>query len=171
VLKSFLVNTKKLLEEIENVSENTLDDYATIIHGIKGSSRGVCAEIIGSMAEMLENASNAGDFQYVKTNSNIFISTSGKFIAEVENILQVLNTDKPIKNKPALDTLSRLRKACEKFDMNGVEEAMAKLETWQYNNDDGLVKWLRERVDMVDFKGIIKTISRQGYDPKQSEEA
>jgi len=161
VLRSFAANTRNLLESMENVGKGTLAEYAIAVHGIKGSSWGIFADAVGNAAEGLENASKAGDFEYVSAHNRKFIDDARDLIRELEDMIAVISGDdqKQIKDKPAAETLSNLLAACEAFAMEGVYEAMKELENFEYKSGNELVLWLRENVDMMNYMEIAERLS------------
>ena len=163
ILHSYMVHTRPLLDSIKDVTEEQLADYAIAVHGIKGASRGIYADIIGSAAENLEKAAKAGDFIYVITHNDTFLNTVWKLIFDLENLLSNLNTGnpKPIKDKPDEETLSRLLEACKSYNMDSVDDAMAEIENYQYDADDGLVSWLIDNIRQMRFKKIVERLSKQ----------
>jgi signal transduction histidine kinase/CheY-like chemotaxis protein len=52
VLRSYAENTPPLLEAIKEVDADNLAGYAVTVHGIKGASRGICAEAAGDKAKL-----------------------------------------------------------------------------------------------------------------------
>jgi signal transduction histidine kinase/CheY-like chemotaxis protein len=67
VLLSYAKNTRPLIDSLKKYLESeNLEDFAITIHGIKGSSYGICAEDAGKAAEALESASKAGDLAAVQ---------------------------------------------------------------------------------------------------------
>ena len=161
VLHSYAVNTRPLLESIEHINEDELADYATTVHGIKGSSRGIFADMVGDSAENLERAAKAGDFNYVKKHNPTFLDTVWKFIYDLEDMLSDKSTEnpKPKKDKPDNKTLSKLLVACKTYNMDGADTAMTEIKSYQYESDNGLVDWLSENVKLVNFKQIIEKLS------------
>ena len=161
VLRSYTVNTRPLLASITDVGEADLEDYAVIMHGIKGSSRGIFADMIGDSAENLEKAARAGDFGYVSHHNPTLIEAIGKLISDLEDTLDAADdkASEPIKDKPDEETLARLLAACRDYQMDTVEEIMTELERCSYTADDGLVSWLREKVELTGFQQIIGRLS------------
>ncbi|MCL2704864.1 MAG: ATP-binding protein [Spirochaetaceae bacterium] len=162
ILRSFTLNTRSMLEQIKEVRQETLSDYSITVHGIKGSSRGIFAEKIGAKAEALEKAAKAGDFNFVIDNNPDFIETVEQFIALIDNFLDKIEAEKkpkPKKEKPDRETLAQLLAASKSFDMDGADAAIAELERYEYDHENGLVTWLRESVDEADFKRIIIKLS------------
>ena len=156
VLASYAANTPFLLEKARTVDKENLSDYAVIVHGIKGSSRGICAELVGRKAEALERAAKEGNITYVLENNVQFIEETEKLISGLKEFLHDLEllNPKSKKDKPEKEVLKKLLTACEKFDMDGVDEAMAEIDNYEYESDEGIAVWLRENVSQMNFKQI-----------------
>ena len=161
ILHSYTVNTRPLLESIERVGNDKLADYAIIVHGIKGSSRGIFADMIGDSAEHLELAAKSGDFNYVNRHNPTFLNAAWKLIHDIEDMLSDINTEspKPVRDKPDDEALSRLLAACKAYNMDGAAAAMAELDGYQYTSDGGLVEWLQKNVKLTNFKQIVERLS------------
>jgi len=161
VLHSFARNTKSLLDKIRNPSPDTLADYGIIVHGIKGSSRGIYATLLGTKAEALEKAAKEHDLQFVLSNNQLFIDETLKLIENIDNAHVKIAAESGIeeKNMPDRDLLAKLRDACIQFDVDLIDQAMEELELYQYKSDDGLAQWLRENVDMMNYKDIAEKIT------------
>ena len=157
VLRSYAVNTRLLLEAAGEVRRENLADYAVAIHGIKGSSRGICADRLGDRAAALEKAAKAGDFDFVAANNDAFLEATERLVDDLDALLRHMADLKPKRDQPDRGVLDRLRAACEAYDMDGVDAAMAELELYEY--DDGLVAWLREHVDRMNVTQIKETLS------------
>jgi len=87
ILHSFAASTPSLLEAAQRVAREHLADYAIVVHGLKGSSRGICADMAGDMAEALEKAAREGNIDFVMANNALFIDTVRKLIADIEAML------------------------------------------------------------------------------------
>ena len=161
ILHSFAVNTRPLLEIIKDVDENSLDEYAVAVHGIKGSARGICASILGNRAEGLENAAKVGDLELVKAINPYFLENVLQLIADIENYLDKVKvvSNKPKKEKLEKEELARLLVACENYNISEIDAVMADIESYEYEFDDGLAIWLRENVDQMNYTEIIEKLS------------
>ena len=161
VLRSYAKNTPPLLETLNTMDKNNLDEYITVVHGIKGSSRGIFAEKIGDIAEALENAASAGDYGYIEKDTATLVKAIRFLISDITKMLKEFDEDnlKATKDKPDIETLERLCRACVNYDMNSVDDALDELETFDYENDGDLVVWLRENVEQMNFEEIIEKLS------------
>jgi CheY-like chemotaxis protein len=175
VVKSFAQNTPPLLDKIRAfstecpvehpaspserralLSEEELNDYAIIVHGIKSSSRSIGAEDLGAQAEALEHAAKAGNVDFIRENHRVFIQEADQLLdglgAEINRV--AAEHPKPRKTEPAEETLEDLLQACRAFDIDGVDRAMEELESCEYETGADLVAWLREKADGMGFKEI-----------------
>jgi CheY-like chemotaxis protein/HPt (histidine-containing phosphotransfer) domain-containing protein len=164
ILKSFAVNTKLVLQTINEVNKDNLPNYAITVHGIKGSCRGICAEAAGTQAEALEHAAKAGDIDFVLAHNAALIEAVSKLIAKLDDIFgekeNSLKKDKPKKDKPYAEALSRLRTGCEDYNIEEIETVMKEIEAFQYTADDGLALWLRGNVDQMNYMEIAEKLSQ-----------
>jgi signal transduction histidine kinase len=161
ILKSFTRNTKFILGDIKEVSEINIAEYAIIVHGIKSSCYGICAEKMGYRAEVLEKAAKARDIASVTANNASFIEDLLKMIANVEDALssESEKTERPKIEKPYREALERLKTACDNFQIDEIDKAMNEIEFFEYTADDGLTNWLRENTDKMNFMEIADKLS------------
>ena len=161
VLRSYSKNTPPLIEASGNVTKDNLADYVTIIHGIKGSSSSICAEDTAILADELEKAAIAGDYNYVAANNATLLKMASTLISDVNKMLEQIDIDnqKQIKERPDKDTLEKLRIACENYDMRSVDTALEELEANEYEFDGELIIWLRDNVEQMNLDEINKKLS------------
>jgi hypothetical protein len=162
VLKSYASNTPPLLEKALNfATEGGLPEYAIIVHGIKSSSRSIGAEMTGGRAEALEHAAKAGDIAFVRLNNDAFIQAAQKLASEMSVMLSSFEEENPKPKKAAPDAgvLANLLRSCEEYDIDGVDEAMAELEGFEYESGAELVGWLREQVSVMGFKQMAERLA------------
>jgi predicted negative regulator of RcsB-dependent stress response len=145
-----------------------LADYAVVIHGIKGASRGICADEVGDRAEALEKAAKAGDFDFVTANNTAFQKAAAKLVSDLDALLRDMAGPKPKRTQPDRGALDRLRTACEAYDMDGVDAAMAELESYEYTSDDGLVPWLKDNVARMNFAQIRERLAALDPDTEEA---
>jgi hypothetical protein len=65
---------------------------------------------------------------------------------------------KPRKKAPDKELLVKLRKSCESYDIDDVDEAMKELENAEYDEEGELVTWIREMVDMSKLGDVAKRL-------------
>jgi CheY-like chemotaxis protein len=162
VLHSYATSTRVLLEEVKSVGEENLHDYRIKVHGIKGSSLDLFAEQVGEAARALEQAAKDGDMSYINENNPPFCGELERLLDTLDALFVQLNEEnpKPVKDKPDDELLAKLLEACKAFDMDGVDAAMEEIEKYSYQNDDGLVSFLIDKADMMNFGEIVKKLSK-----------
>jgi signal transduction histidine kinase/CheY-like chemotaxis protein len=163
-LRSYVVHTPALLEAAQAM--DVLSDYAITVHGIKGSSYGISADPIGHKAEELEHAAKAGNADFVKKENEKFIKATEQFIANLAELLKMLEEkiEKPRKAAPDPALLAKIRDAAENYDMSGLDSAMEELEQCAYELDAELVLWLREQVVKSEFEQITERLMTQSME-------
>jgi signal transduction histidine kinase/CheY-like chemotaxis protein len=160
LLRSYITNTPVTLEKLKNVTAENLPGYVIAVHGLKGTSAGIGAEDIREQALQLENLSRAGDLEGVLARNDKLIADTQVIVANVKQWLDknVIQEKKPRQKTPDKNLLIKLRKNCENYDMDGIEEVMNQLESYEYEEDADLVKWIREEVDISKMGEIIKRL-------------
>jgi len=168
MLTSFANHTPKLLSKLREIDEKNLPEYATTVHGIKGSAYGICAHEVGRRAEALELAAKAGNFEAVRLDNEAFIKFVEILIADLAEFLR--QTDEaekesraktPKKRLPAPDRefLQELLKATSHFKTYRMEEIMAELEMYEYETGGELITWLRKQMDELEYNVIQERLS------------
>ena len=161
ILQSFVSSIMPLIEKVKNVSKDSLEDYMIIVHGIKGSCRGICAEAVGDLAETLEVAAKGGNFDFVAENNPSFIAAASKLVDDIKNALSDMaeKEDKPKKDKPETEMLVKLFEACKNLDTSQADEIIKEMERFEYESDGGLVLWLRESAEQMNYTEIAARLS------------
>ncbi|MDR2401407.1 MAG: response regulator [Deferribacteraceae bacterium] len=161
VLRSFAVSTSELLFQFQEIKEERLRDYAILLHGVKGSCRGICVEFLGNLAEDLEHAANSHDTDFVEQNCGEFLAETAKFINTLSNVLNEIEGEnpKPEKDVPAPDLLEKLAEYCNNFDMDGIDEVMTELDSYSYRSGRDLIQWLKNRIERLEFPEIRERLS------------
>jgi HPt (histidine-containing phosphotransfer) domain-containing protein len=156
VLRSYLQNTPLVIETVKGIGLDDLGRLAIHVHGIKGSSRGVCAFDVGDSAEAIENAAMAGERDFVRWNLSGFIESVQKLLTEIDGILSELapRSSKQKKLGPDAELLVKLISACEQYDMDGAEMALSEIDAYEYEQDEGLAAWLQENLLLSNFEQI-----------------
>jgi len=163
VLHSYAINTRAILASLRSISENRIHDYEITVHGIKGSSASICANDLAAFAKSLEKAAKAKDWEFISQHTQEFIETAQKLIADLDTLFSEIDADnpKPVKDKPDEDVLEKLKKACDAYDMDGVDAALDDIMQYAYEKDDGLAFWLKENVEQMNFSEIVDRLSKR----------
>jgi signal transduction histidine kinase/FixJ family two-component response regulator len=165
VLRTYVGNTSGGLKKLDLfLNDGKLRDYAITVHGLKGASYGICAYDAARAAERLEREAEAGDIEAVKAGHPAFKSMTDALLTEINTLLKKIDAGKPEAYRPDPKLLEELRRACGRYDMDGVDAAMGKLEAFRYTRGGELIARLRELADDMDFEGIIKTeYGKEGF--------
>jgi CheY-like chemotaxis protein len=84
VLLSYAENTVPLLQNMAGCLEaGSLEEYAIAVHGLKGSSYGVCANEVGKAAEALELAAKAGEMEAVAAGHGLLVEMAEELAATI----------------------------------------------------------------------------------------
>ncbi|MDR2351979.1 MAG: response regulator [Deltaproteobacteria bacterium] len=165
VIEAYVKYTGKILDQIkEPPLEDKLKDYAVLVHGIKGSSLNIGANLVGREAETLEHAAKAGDLQKVLANHDKFIEDAERLVVNFEAYLDSLAppaAEMDTLKVPSPDLLKKILVACGDFDIDSMEAAMAELEKYQYENQSDLVPWLREQLDNLEYDTIAERLGKE----------
>ena len=153
ILQSYARNTSPLLEHVLNVDFSNLSDYSVIVHGIKGSSRGIFAFSVGDQAEALENAADSGNHEFILANNHTFYTAVSQLVSDIEYALTKLITkEKQQKEAPDKDLLQQLKQACENYDIDLIDETMSELENYEYTTDNDLITTIRRKIDQGKYR-------------------
>jgi len=168
ILRTYFVHTPPILEKLRksanpSPSKEQIGDYTITVHGLKGSSYGICAESIGKQAEALENAARSEDMKFIAANNWHLIGAAETLIKNISDYLSKISETQEEKKKAAAPDQSLLTEyldACKNFKISSMENAQKKLEEYEYESESGaeLVKWLREQLDNLEYDAIIKKL-------------
>ena len=92
VLRSYAVHVPQSLDKLRHVSPESLRDYASTVHGIKGTSNTIGAEDMRQAALNQELLAKAGDLQGVLAHNEDFLRQGDKLIADIVLWLKQLDT-------------------------------------------------------------------------------
>jgi CheY-like chemotaxis protein len=164
ILQSFTINTKTILVKMKEVNKDNLAGYIVNVHGVKSSCRGICAEVMGDQAAALEKAAETGDIDFITTNNQSFINDVLTLITNIETALtnsrrESVKTTKIKKDKPYREILSKLKIACDNNQTEEIDAVMKEIEYFEYTDDNGLVRWLRENTDQMNYTAIAERIA------------
>ncbi|MCL2367305.1 MAG: ATP-binding protein, partial [Oscillospiraceae bacterium] len=159
VIESYATNTPALIERLRLVTQENLPSYAIHVHGLKGASGNIGAEIVREKAAHLEMLSKAGDLEGVLAENDALLEDAQALVANINTWLNaqcsISRTQLP---SPDLKLLKTLRHCCEQFDMSGVDACMEQLQRFCYEKDGYLIQWLQEKIDVSDFDAVSERI-------------
>ncbi|MDR3053615.1 MAG: Hpt domain-containing protein [Coriobacteriales bacterium] len=91
ILRTYIRSTPALLEklqsDLQDPSDENIQDYITTVHGLKGASYGVHANLVGDKAKALEFAAKDGDLKTVFSQNDALIATTQRMLSDLEAYL------------------------------------------------------------------------------------
>jgi len=145
-------------------SEATLREYVTAVHGVKGASYGICADGIGKSAEALEAAARRGDLGFIAANNEPLVDKASRLFADLQKCLAA-HVEKEGARIPASAPdpalLAELLAACRQFKSSAMEEILKKLDSFEYAAGGGLIPWLREQMDNLEYEAIEQRLTEE----------
>jgi PAS domain S-box-containing protein len=157
VLQSYVAHSPELLDKLRSLTRETLPDYAITVHGLKGASYGVCANGTGRDAEELEHAAKAADYEKVRAKNAAFIEKTEALLEDLRGLLESAagrGEEKQRAAAPDRALLEKLLDAARRFKPAVMEEAMAELESCEYESGGDLIPWLREEIDNLEYDAV-----------------
>jgi hypothetical protein len=162
VPRSSCKHTPAQLERLRTLTESparglSLADYIITVHGLKGSSYGICADGVGKEAEALESAARTGGLERVIAGNVPFIEKAEALLRDIGQLLEKAETAKGARQKipaPEKELLDQMLDAVKRYKTSGMEEILVKLESRDYESGGELVVWLREQMDNLEYDAI-----------------
>jgi PAS domain S-box-containing protein len=163
IIRSYCTHTPALLEKIRNFSGEELDQYTVAVHGLKGSSYGICADEAGNYAAALETAARAGDIETIKAKNGGLVNMVETLLSGLNEILEEIKKSeakKPQAGAPDRVLLVKILEACKQYRLASMEAALTALERYDYEYGGELVLWLREQLDNLEYEAIRERLNR-----------
>ena len=157
ILRSWHLHTPILLNKLRNVNTANLQKYAVSVHGLKGSSFGICADEIGKKADELESLAKNGDITAVQEQSSAFINKVEAMLNEVGELLNRIAASAGTREKKTsidIKLLDKMLEAVKRYKSALMEESMKEIELYDYEQDNELVTWLRLQMDNLEYDAI-----------------
>jgi exonuclease VII large subunit len=162
VLRSYCIHTPALLEKLRYYKNE--DEYIITVHGLKGSSAGICADVVTKQANALEQAARKKDMRFIERNNALFIKDVEKLLEKLREFLAAAaeqENEKTVSSQPDSVLLRELAEACKRYKANIMEEILEKLEMYRYESGGELVQWLREQMDNLEYDAIQKRLETE----------
>ncbi|MDR3255352.1 MAG: cache domain-containing protein [Synergistaceae bacterium] len=159
VIRSYVGHTPTLLRDVRGLERGNLPEYAVTVHGIKGSSFGICAVKVGEMAEELEFYAKRGEYEITRSKNVEFVMALEKLISDLGSILKEMDIASacharikmPMPNAALFDSLLE---RCGHYDSTGMEAILTELESYDYESGGEFVEWLRKKLDELEYDEI-----------------
>jgi len=170
VLRAWCKHTPELLEKLRVLTEpllnnssssldgESLDEYTIAVHGMKGSTYGICADKTAGKAAELEDAARRSDTEFIAANTGPLIEEAEKLLQNLEKLLACISSERSrpkLKAKsPDPGLLIQFLDACIHFKSSRMEEILGELEESEYESGGDLVEWLRDQTDNLEYDAI-----------------
>jgi HPt (histidine-containing phosphotransfer) domain-containing protein len=156
VIRTFVNTSPELLEILKDQTKENLSKYSVTVHGIKSVCYSFGAKDAGDKAKALEEKSLAMDLTFVQEHSSDFINIIEELIQGLKELLEAVSdkTEKPLKDMPDPEVLEKILEAAKNYDIRNLEEGIAVLEKYTYQEDPELVPWLRRQCEDLEFTAI-----------------
>ena len=169
VLRAWCMHTPALLEQLRNLTNGPLQDesigeYTIAVHGLKGSSYGICAGSVGKKAEDLEAASRRKDVEFVKAHNEILLKEAAALHQEIGKLLARADERmgaKPHAKSPDTELLKQFLEACKQFKSSLMEDIFENIDKFQYESGGDLVQWLREQMDNLEYDAMEQRLTEE----------
>jgi HPt (histidine-containing phosphotransfer) domain-containing protein len=168
VLRAWCKHTPASLEKLRGLAKaglggkDAMDEYVIAVHGLKGSSYGICAKAVGKAAETLEAAGRRGDAAFVEANTDAFLEEAALLYVRLREFLDSRAEKAEAKataRAPDPALLAEFLSSCKQYKSSAMEETLKKLESFEYETGGGLVSWLREQTDNLEYEAIEKRLA------------
>ncbi|MDR2199740.1 MAG: response regulator [Deltaproteobacteria bacterium] len=160
ILKSYVLHTTKLLETIKATAGSSFKDYAIAVHGLKGSSYGISANLVGDIAGKLEIMAKEGKSDNFADTHISLLDKTGKLISDINAVLTKLeerhrrDARKDSRACPDKELLQKLLDFSKRGKTSMMEEVLSELELYEYESQPDLIPYLREQMENFDY-GLI----------------
>jgi signal transduction histidine kinase/DNA-binding NarL/FixJ family response regulator len=164
ILKTYMIQGEELVDRVQDVSAESLREYAVTMHGFRGASCSLGADAIGKAAYELEAAAKAGDLETIHAKTPAFLNMLRVLLGDIRKLLE--QADSAVQSKPrepaaAPDPalLEKLLDASVHYRITVMEEIISSLENYDYETGGPLVRWLREQTDTLEYGAIQDTLT------------
>jgi signal transduction histidine kinase/DNA-binding response OmpR family regulator len=159
VVRSYVAHTPSLMEKLRELDRENLSEYAVTVHGIKGSSFGICATRVGEMAEELEFFAKRGELETAVAKNAEFIRALEKLLFDLGAMLGEFDGTRSLPTEkmsaPDAALMDKLLERCTHYDVIGMDSILAELEKYEYESGGEIVGWLRSKLNELEYDDII----------------
>ncbi len=169
ILKIFYDSIDIKADELDGYYENEdWDSYTIKVHALKSSARVVGATELGEFAFAMETAGKEGNIEHLRANHKKLMSDYRRYKDLLKDACEEkkagAGTDKPKADKEIVtDILTTIREAAAGFDFNTIEDVFVTADEYSYDEEDEkLIKSLRDKMAMLDYDEMIRIIDESG---------
>lgn len=140
VLAAFVSDCESFMREKPlKITVDTLHDYETQVHGIKGAAATLGAQAVSDRAYLLEDAAKQEDLAYIAEHDQDFIERLTILVEATKNVLTSSNEQVDELKGCELEELSRqlllLKEALDEFNIGEADAIIVEISSCRWEND------------------------------------
>jgi HPt (histidine-containing phosphotransfer) domain-containing protein len=166
ILSSYVKHAPEYGRELSELAGDRarLSEYAVKVHGLKGASYGICAKPFGDEAFELEKRAKAGKYEETAAGTPALLSHLDRLVKDIAALIERAkpadSAVKASKPEPDRETLLKLLDASRRFKSSAMENIITELDQYRYTGDDGLVAWLKDQSENLEYEAITKRLEK-----------
>jgi len=164
VLASFVNNVHPLTQKLCAVKKEMLQEYAILIHGVKGSCYGIGAAECGDLAKELETLAKKGDFEQIRRKNNHFVKEIeslsdgiNKLLEDTENAKKQFDS-RELLEEPNEELLRALVAATGNYETDKMNEIIDELDRYRYKKRNDVIVFIKEKATNFAYDEIEKKL-------------
>ena len=144
------------------LADGLLRDYTIEVHGLKNTSRMIGAMELSEWFYRMEQCGNAGDTETIERENPALMKKFRSYKAILEPFGRANEQEKEeAPTEEIVQTLGRIRQAVEDFDLDGADEALARLEKFRLPEElSGDMELLRAYVADVAMQEVMEVTEK-----------
>ena|GEM_PF-3154921 len=164
VLSSFVNSVRPLTQKLCAVKKEMLQEYAILIHGIKGSCYGIGAAECGDLAKELETLAKKGDFEQIHRKNKYFVKEIENLSDDINKLLEDTENAKKqfdsreLLEEPNEELLRALIAATGNYETDKMNEIISKLDMYKYKKRNDLITFIKEKAVNFAYDEIEKKL-------------
>ena len=166
ILDFYVADCRNRLVEIETYhKEGNIKALIICVHALKSASANIGADDMSSMALALETAGKAADTGYIDANLRRFCDSLAVLVDNIQNYLNTLQPDEPVREKAAdMDflraTVADIEGHMERLDLESIEGAIKTLSPYQWGEGiSAQISTIKERIAVFDYEGVEASVA------------
>ncbi|MCL2718645.1 MAG: ATP-binding protein [Lachnospiraceae bacterium] len=147
-----LINS--IFQTIESVSDENLRLFIVNVHAMKSALANIGKKEVSNLADILEQAGKKQDITTIANETPLFIEMLQMIITEIDEQLDE-SSNSVVDSDPEFlcSTLKRITEACDEYDDQAAEEALAELKEMVWSKDTkDLLNKIKEHILHSEFE-------------------
>ncbi|MDR2353198.1 MAG: response regulator [Deltaproteobacteria bacterium] len=167
ILTSYVHHIPKLLDTLKATARSSILEYGIAVHGLKGSSYGIAAKVVGDISAKLERMAKDNNLNNFAETHLLLIEKTQKLIDDINSVLNTikkLNASQEPKEKllrPNTDILEKIMEYAKRGKTSLMDDNLKELEKFSYEEDQALIEQLREDFENFEYQSISERIQKK----------